>query len=58
MLITGWMLMFVVSMLLTGEYLCVEVAWRCLDYNELYVSLGALLSGTGMIAAMMGVAND
>jgi len=34
------------------------VAWRCLDYNELYVSLGALLSSTGLIVAMMGVNND
>jgi len=58
MWILGWMLMFMGAMLLTGEILCVEVAWRCLDYNELYVSLGALLSSTGLIVAMMGVNND
>jgi hypothetical protein len=58
MWILGWMLMFAGAMLLTGEILCVEVAWRCLDYNELYVSLGALLSSTGLIVAMMGVNND
>jgi len=45
-------------LLLAGEYLCVEVAWRCLHYNEIYVGLGALLFGTGMIAAIMGVNND
>jgi hypothetical protein len=58
MWITGWMLMFAGAMLLTGEYLCVEVAWRCLNYNGIYVGLGVLLFGTGMIATMMGVDND
>jgi hypothetical protein len=54
----GAIMMFQGAMLLAGEYLCVEVAWRCLDYNQLYVSLGMLLFGTGMIAAMLGIDND
>ena len=58
MWITGWMLMFMGAMLLTGEYLCVEVAWRCLDYNLIYVGLGVLLFGIGMIVVMMDVNND
>ena len=54
MWIIGAMMMVQGAMLLVGEYLCVEVAWRCLDYNQLYVGLGVLLFGTGMIAVMIG----
>jgi hypothetical protein len=52
MWIIGVAMMLQGAMLLAGEYLCVEVAWRCLDYNQFYVGLGVLLFGTGMIAVM------
>ena len=52
--IVGLLSVFQGIMLLTGEYLCVEVAWRCLDYNQFYTSLGALLIGAGFIAVMIG----
>ena len=58
MWIIGVALMFQGMMLLIGEYLCVEVAWRCMDYNQFYTSLGALLVGTGLITIMIGVNND
>ena len=58
MWITGWIMMFVGVMLLTGEYLCVEVAWRCLDYNQYYVSFGMLLLGVGLIASLIGATDD
>ena len=58
MWIVGLLLAFQGSMLLIGEYLCVEVAWRCLDYNGFYVYLGALLLGVGFIATLMGVIDD
>ena len=58
MWITGWIMMFVGAMLLVGEYLCVEVAWRCLDYNQYYTTLGMLMLGVGMIATLMGTNDD
>ena len=58
MWIIGLLFTFQGSMLLIGEYLCVEVAWRCLDYNGFYVHLGALLLGVGFIATLMGVIDD
>jgi len=58
MWIIGWMSMFLGAMLLVGEYLCVEVAWRCLDYNRYYVAFGAFLLGIGMIASLLGVIDD
>jgi len=54
MSIIGMALMFQGMMLLIGEYLCVEVAWRCLDYNQFYTGLGALLAGTGLITTIIG----
>jgi hypothetical protein len=58
MWITGWMLMFVGLMLLTGEYLCVEVAWRCLDYNTIYVIVGGMFVVLGLIASLIGATDD
>jgi len=58
MWLVGLIMMFQGAMLLAGEYLCVEVAWRCINYNQFYVSLGMLLFGTGMIAAMVDVNHD
>lgn len=52
--IVGWMAMLIGSMILAGEYLCVEVAWRCFDYNQFRTVLGALLLGSGGIAVMIG----
>ena len=54
MWILGWMLMFVGAMLLIGEYLCVEVAWRCLDYNSIYVTVGGVFLGLGLIVSLLG----
>ena len=58
MWILGAAMMVQGLMLLVGEYLCVEVAWRCMDYNQIYTALGALLVGTGMIIIMLGAGND
>ena len=58
MCIIGWAMIVQGLLLLAGEYLCMEVAWRCLDYNSFYVGLGVLLSGAGMVAAMIGANND
>jgi hypothetical protein len=58
MWIIGWAMMLQGAMILAGEYLCVEVAWRCIDYNQFYVGLGVLLLGAGMIAVMIGANYD
>ena len=58
MWILGWIMMFVGMMLIVGEYLCVEVAWRCLDYNQYYVSFGMSLLGVGLIASLIGATDD
>ena len=58
MWITGWIMMFAGVMLLTGEYLCVEVAWRWLDYNQYYTTFGMLLLGVGLIATLIGATDD
>jgi hypothetical protein len=52
--LVGWMALLIGSMILAGEYLCVEVAWRCFDYNQFRTVLGALLLGSGGIAVMIG----
>ena len=54
----GLMFAIMGSMLLTGEYLCVEVAWRCVDYNQFYTGLGASLLGTGLVTTLIGTKND
>lgn len=58
MVIIGLALMFQGAMLLAGEYLCVEVAWRCVDYNQFYTGLGALFMGTGFVTALIGANHD
>jgi len=58
MWINGWIMMFAGMMLLTGEYLCVEVAWRCLSYNHWYVTFAMALLGTGLIASLIGAVDD
>jgi len=46
------------ALLIAGEYLCVEVAWRCMDYNQFYTGFGMLLMGVGIISAMIGANNN
>ena len=46
------------GMLLAGEYLCVEVAWRCMDYDQFRVGLAVLMIGVGMISIMIGINDD
>lgn len=48
------LLMLPGAMLLVGEYLCVEVAWLCLDYNHINVFLGSALCFAGIAAALFG----
>lgn len=40
------------ALILYGEWLCVEVAWRCLDYNEIKVGLGVALIGAAVLLQM------
>lgn len=49
MWIIGWAMIVQGALLLAGEYFCVEVAWRCMHYNEVYVSLAVLLWVAGLI---------
>jgi len=58
MWINGWIMVFMGVMLLMGEYLCVEVAWRCLDYNQWYVTFAMLMLGVGLIMSLLGVIDD
>ena len=52
--IVGWMTVLMGGMVLTGEYLCVEVAWRCMDYNTGYVSFAIMLLIAGLIMVLIG----
>ncbi len=56
--ITGWMAMLFGGMLLTGEYLCVEVAWRCMEYDQFRVGFAGLMLSVGMISTMIGINDD
>jgi len=58
MWINGWIMMFMGVMLLMGEYLCMEVAWRCLAYNQWYVTSAMALLGIGLIATLIGAVDD
>lgn len=40
-------------LLIAGEYLCVETAMRCFDYNPIYITLGAIAIGCGLIAVVL-----
>jgi len=44
--------------LLAGEYLCVEVAWRCMHYNAGYVGLAIVLLVAGLVMILIGANND
>ena len=46
------------TLLLIGEYLCVEVAWRCMEYDQFRMGFAILMLGAGMIAAMIGINDD
>jgi len=52
--IVGWMTVLMGTMVITGEYLCVEVAWRCMDYNTGYVSFAIMLLIAGLIMILIG----
>jgi hypothetical protein len=56
--IVGWMTLLTGAMILTGEYLCVEVAWRCMDYNPGYVGLAVGLAITGLTMILTGARHD
>lgn len=54
----GWLLMLAGSLLLTGEYLCVEVAWQCFNYDQFVMTLATLMLGTGFIATITDTSDD
>ena len=56
--IVGWMTLLMGGMILTGEYLCVEVAWHCLDYRTGYVTFAVVLLIAGLIMIMIGTKDD
>jgi hypothetical protein len=56
--IVGWMTLLTGAMILTGEYLCVEVAWRCMDYNTGLVGFTIMLLISGLIMIMIGTKDD
>ena len=56
--IVGWMAMLFGGLMLTGEYLCVEVAWRCLDYDQFRTGLAVMLLTAGLITMLIGANDD
>ena len=52
--LVGWMIVLMGGMVLTGEYLCVDVAWRCMDYNTGYVAFAIMLLIAGLIMVLIG----
>jgi hypothetical protein len=57
-MIIGWGMIVQGLLLLAGEYLCVEVAWRCMDYNTEYVGLAVVLLIAGLIMIVIGANDD
>ncbi len=45
------------ALLLIGEYLCVEIAWKCMTYSTWIVSTGVSLIGVSiiMVVGMLGM---
>lgn len=54
----GFLMIVAGTLLLTGEYLCVEVAWQCLHYDQFVVTLATLMMSTGFIATIIGIFDD
>lgn len=45
----SFLLVLAGMLLLIGEWLCVEIAWKCLDYRAGIVSIGFTLIAVGLI---------
>ena len=58
MWIIGWAMTVQGLLLLAGEYLCVEVAWQCMDYNKGYVGLAMVLLTAGLTMILTGARHD
>lgn len=43
------------TLVLAGEYLCVETAMRCVVYNPIYIMLGTIALGCGLIISMLSL---
>lgn len=43
------------TMLGLGEWLCVEIAWRCIDYNITLIAISTSLVLSGLITLFMGI---
>lgn len=54
----GWMSVLFGTLLLVGEYLCVEVAWLCLEYDDFRVAFAVSMIVAGVISITIGAKND
>jgi hypothetical protein len=43
------------AMLFVGEWLCVNVAWKCMDYNQVVMGVSFALISSGLISLFMGI---
>ena len=51
----AFLMKFVGGMLIIGEWLCMEVAWRCMDYNPIILAVSITLLLSGLISLFMGI---
>jgi hypothetical protein len=49
------LMMFMGAMLFVGEWLCVNVAWKCMDYNQVVMGVSFALISSGLISLFMGL---
>ena len=49
------LMMFMGAMLFVGEWLCVNVAWKCMDYNEVVMAISFTLILSGLISLFMAL---
>lgn len=49
------LMMFMGAMLFVGEWLCVNVAWKCMDYDQVVMGVSFALISSGLISLFMGL---
>jgi len=49
------LMMFMGAILFVGEWLCVNVAWKCMDYDQVIMASSFTLILSGLISLFMGL---
>lgn len=51
----AFLMKFVGGMLILGEWLCMEIAWRCANYNPVILASSIAMLIGGLIILLMGI---